>query len=337
MRPAPASSRIVHRDYDGGVIELPRGGTVLDPAAMPALPARRGHDIVTSDGDDPARRRRQGRHRRDHGRRRLPRRAPRAAARPNCGSPSRPDEEIGLGAALFDVEAFGARCAYTIDGSTLGELQDETFTGVEATIDDRRASTSTPASPPASSSTPPGSPPGSSPSCRADRLSPETTEGREGFIHVYEIERQRGGRRRSERSSATSTTSCSPSTRRSSARDRRARSSRDEPRATVTVESRRNTRTCAVPRAPCPEIVDARRASRPRARASSPTRRRSAAAPTARVLTAMGLPTPNLFTGGHEFHCVREWICVQDMAAAAAVIVHLAGEWARLGTAGAEE
>jgi tripeptide aminopeptidase len=42
----------------------------------------------------------------------------------------------------------------------------------------------------------------------------------------------------------------------------------------------------------------------------------------------MGLPTPNLFAGGHEFHSVREWISVQDMAAAAAVIVHLAAEWA---------
>ena len=38
-----------------------------------------------------------------------------------------PDEEIGHGATLFDIPAFGARCAYTIDGSTLGELQDESF------------------------------------------------------------------------------------------------------------------------------------------------------------------------------------------------------------------
>ena len=45
-----------------------------------------------------------------------------------------PDEEIGQGATLFDVERFGARCAYTMDGSTLGELQDETFTGAEAIV-----------------------------------------------------------------------------------------------------------------------------------------------------------------------------------------------------------
>ncbi|MBJ7470761.1 MAG: M20/M25/M40 family metallo-hydrolase, partial [Solirubrobacteraceae bacterium] len=46
------------------------------------------------------------------------------------------------------------------------------------------------------------------------------------------------------------------------------------------------------------------------------------------VLSARGLPTPNIFTGGHEYHSVREWASVQDMASASAVIVHLAGLWA---------
>jgi tripeptide aminopeptidase len=45
-------------------------------------------------------------------------------------------------------------------------------------------------------------------------------------------------------------------------------------------------------------------------------------------LSEMGLPTPNLFTGGQEYHSVREWASVQDMAAAAATIVELAGVWA---------
>ena len=46
-------------------------------------------------------------------------------------------------------------------------------------------------------------------------------------------------------------------------------------------------------------------------------------------LSEMGLPTPNIFTGGHEYHSVREWASVQDMAAAAATVVRLAGTWAR--------
>ena len=41
----------------------------------------------------------------------------------------------------------------------------------------------------------------------------------------------------------------------------------------------------------------------------------------------MGLPTPNIFTGGHEYHSPREWASVQDMAAAAATIVRLAEVW----------
>src|ERR1700761_7164287 len=49
--PAAGVEPLVHRDYDGGVIELPKGGTVLDPAAMPALDGKAGEDIVTSSGD----------------------------------------------------------------------------------------------------------------------------------------------------------------------------------------------------------------------------------------------------------------------------------------------
>ena len=45
------------------------------------------------------------------------------------------------------------------------------------------------------------------------------------------------------------------------------------------------------------------------------------------LLSSMGLPTPHLFTGGHEYHSVREWASLQEMAASAATIVRLAGEW----------
>ena len=47
------------------------------------------------------------------------------------------------------------------------------------------------------------------------------------------------------------------------------------------------------------------------------------------ILSARGLPTPNLFTGGHEYHSTREWASVQDMASAAATVVRLAEAWAR--------
>ena len=102
-----------------------------------------------------------------------------------------PDEEIGEGATLFDVEAFGARCAYTMDGSSLGEIQDETFSALEATIDVTGVDVH------------PGFATGILVNAARvaarivaalpqDRLTPETTSGREGFIHVYELD----GRRR---------------------------------------------------------------------------------------------------------------------------------------------
>ena len=48
-------------------------------------------------------------------------------------------------------------------------------------------------------------------------------------------------------------------------------------------------------------------------------------------LTARGLPTPNLFTGGQDYHSLREWASVQDMAAAAATCVELVRLWAEPG------
>jgi tripeptide aminopeptidase len=50
-------------------------------------------------------------------------------------------------------------------------------------------------------------------------------------------------------------------------------------------------------------------------------------------LSWRGLPTPNLFTGGSEYHSRREWASVQDMAAAAAMLVELAQVWAERGAA----
>ena len=66
-----------------------------------------------------------------------------------------------------------------------------------------------------------------------------------------------------------------------------------------------------------------------RAEGIEPVRRASRGGTDGCILSAAGLPTPNLFTGGHEFHSVREWASLQDMATAAAVVVHLAAEWAR--------
>ena len=155
MRRAPAWSRSCTATTTARAIELPRGGTVLDPPTCRCWPARAGHDVVTSSGDtllgadDKA------------GVAEIMAAVAHLAAHPELPRPTlkvgfTPDEEIGEGATLFDVERFGAACAYTLDGSQPGEIQDETFSGTE--VDRRlRASTSTPAGRRASSSTPRGS------------------------------------------------------------------------------------------------------------------------------------------------------------------------------------
>ena len=136
--PGAGVSPIVHEDYAGEPIVLPGDPSqILDPAEEPALAARVGHDIVTSDGttllgaDDKAGV------------------AEIMAAVAYLRGTSEPratvrvaftvDEEVGRGADHFDVEAFGAEAAYTLDGSGVGELEIETFSARQLKVSDRGA------------------------------------------------------------------------------------------------------------------------------------------------------------------------------------------------------
>ena len=267
----------MHRAYDGGVIALPRAGTVLDPATEPHLASRAGHDIVTASGDtllgadDKA------------GVAEIVTAVAHLHAHPELPRPTiricfTPDEEIGEGATLFDVAAFGARCAYTMDGSSLGEIQDETFSALEATItvtgvevhpgfangilvNAARVAARIVAALP------------------QDRLTPETTSGREGFIHVFELDGD-AGRPGSARSCATSTTPCSPATPSCCAR-RRGRSSSARRARRSRSSSSSSTRTCARTSSRSPRSSSTR-SPRCARRAWSRCASRSAAARTAR-------------------------------------------------------
>jgi tripeptide aminopeptidase len=235
-----------------------------------------------------------------------------------------PDEEIGEGASLFDIERFGAECAYTLDGSQPGELQDETFSAVEVHLTvhgvdihpgwangklvnaARLAARILDALP-------------------ADTLTPETTSGREGFIHPYDVQ-----------------ASASRAEVRTILRDfdeelldrhvalltrTAAEVVAAEPRARLQVEVRRQYSNMLRHIETFPEVVAmAERAIR--AEGLEVVRTPARGGTDGSLLSAMGLPTPNLFTGGHEYHSVREWASVQDMASAAATIVRLAEAWA---------
>ena len=339
-RPVPTIGLVAHVDvsfdapaadvkpqvvrYDGGELRLPGDpAQVLRPGEIEDLENHVGHEIVTSDGttllgaDDKA-----GvaeivtaaayllRHPElEHGRVRIA---------------FTTDEEVGRGTDHFDLERFGAEVAYTLDGDTAGEIQDETFSALEATVVFRGRAVH------------PGSAKGILVNAiklasdfvdrlPKDSLSPETTEEREGFVHPHRIrgeseecelvlilrdfdEDKLAGHEELVRRLAAETVA-----------------GVDHAVADVTVKRQyRNMKQYLdrVPRALEAAEEAVRRAG------LEPTRTPIRGGTDGSRLSELGLPTPNIFTGGHEYHSRREWICVNDMGAAAATAVHLVQIWA---------
>jgi tripeptide aminopeptidase len=320
---AGVSPQVVH-DYDGGDIQLPGDPRqVLRPSESTLLADRVGHDIVTTDGttllgaDDKA------------GVAEIMAAVAYLIRHPEVEhTPIRVgftvDEEVGRGVEHFDIDAFGADFAYTVDGAEIGKIDDETFSASEVRVTIHGHSVH------------PGTSKGKMVSSiklaasllerlPRDRLSPETTEEREGFVHPVRVSgsaaetvltfivRDFDGEKLREHEQLL--------------RDLAAEIEREEPRATVEVvveESYRNMKEALRAR---PRIVEAAEEATRRV-GLDPTRGAIRGGTDGSVLSARGLPTPNLFTGGQEYHSVREWISVQDMATSAATIVELAKLWA---------
>ena len=314
----------VLRGWDGDRIELPADPTqVLDPDEHPALAARVGHDLVTTDGttllgaDDKA------------GVAEIMAAVAYLRRHPEPGhAPVRvcftTDEEIGAGADHLDIGDFGARYAYTFDGSGLGEIETETFNAWRVGVTIR------------GSAVHPGTAKGklvNSVKLAADfvaslprgELSPETTEEREGFVHptglrgsaeetkVDLIVRDHDPAKLEEHLALVRLLADEIAER--------------EPRAQVRVEAEEQYRNMR-------EVIDRHPAV---VEAAEEAVRRAGAEPVSAIirggtdgarLSHRGLPTPNIFTGGQEYHSRREWASVQDMAAAAATAVELARVWA---------
>ena len=327
--PGAGVQPIVHRDWDGNAIELPRDGTRLDPEAMQELVLKRGHDLVTSSGDtllgadDKA------------GVAAIMAAVVHLAAHPELPRPSlriafTPDEEIGEGATLFDIERFGALCAYTIDGSELGELQDETFSAVEVTVMVEGVDVH------------PGQATGKLVNALrlaaqivaalpSDRLTPETTSGREGFIHPYELTGSAG---RARIVAIVRDFDDEQLDRHVALLQRTAQEVvGSEPRARLEVDVHPQYRNMRRYLASAPYAAAAAEEAI-RAEGLEPVRIPIRGGTDGSRLSEMGLPTPNIFTGAHEFHSVREWASLQDMAASAATIVRLAEVWTRPAYAG---
>jgi tripeptide aminopeptidase len=315
---------LVWLNYAGGEIRLPGDASqVISSAETPELDDCLGHDLITSDGttllgaDDTA------------GVAEIVTAAAYLLAHPEIPHGTirlafTPDEEIGRGTEFFDVAAFGADLAYTLDGSTIGEVEYETFNADGAVVEIYGRNVH------------PGYAKGklvNSLKLAADlihrlppdRLSPETTAGREGYLHPLRIEGDvehtrihfiirdfsRSGLQEIEdllKQLAADVVS-------------------EAPRARVEVkisESYRNMREVLAGRL---EIVYKAEEAMRRAGLTPRPELIRGGTDGAR-LTFAGLPTPNLFAGGHNFHSKREWVSLQDMDSAVETIVQLAQVWA---------
>jgi tripeptide aminopeptidase len=291
---------------------------------MPELSAKLGHDIVTSSGDtllgadDKA------------GVAEIMSAVAHLAAHPELPRPTlrvsfTPDEEIGEGATLFDIERFGALCAYTMDGSEIGEFTDETFSAQEVRITIHGVDVH------------PGHATGKLVSALrlaadivaalpSDRLTPDTTAGREGFIHVYSLTGTAAVAeiRAILRDFDEDCLAEHVALLRRTAQEVMGRA----PRATLDFNVRRQYRNMREYIEPVPFVVEAAEAAI-RAEGVEPVRIPVRGGTDGSRLSEMGLPTPNIYTGGHEYHSVREWASVQDMASAAATVIRLAEVWTR--------
>lgn len=312
----------VVRGYKGGDIQLVGDSSrVIRVAEHPELTNQIGNDIVTSDGttllgaDDKA------------GLAEIM-----AAAQVLVSNPSirhgtirllfTTDEEIGRGVDKVDLDKLGAKFAYTVDGETAGDIEDETFSadGVEIAISGVAIH----------------------PGFAKDRMvnaiklaseivarlpkdqSPETTDGRNGFIHPVGI------------TGSMANATITLITRDFEEAGLAARNRLIEkiagdviavhPGATHTVTVHEQYRNMKAVLDHHPEIVE--NAIEAIRRTGLTPRRGSIRGGTdGSRLSAMGLPCPNLFAGGHAFHSPLEWISRQDMEKAVATIVELAKVW----------
>jgi tripeptide aminopeptidase len=314
---------IVHEDYDGRDLVLPDDPSItLRAADNPALQSQMGNDIVTASGltllgaDDKA------------GVAEIVAAAEHLILHPEIPhGPIRiaftPDEEIGRGADHFDVRRFDAVCAYTLDGGGLGDLEYESFSADAITVTFQGFNTH------------PGYAKGRMVNAirvaadfisRLPRngMSPETTEGYEGYLHPYQMQASadRTSVKVLVRDFVTHALAEKEALVEQIARDVVA----EHPGSsfeTVVEESYRNMRAVLEQH---PKVVSYARDAIRRA-GLEPVERPIRGGTDGSRLSFMGLPTPNLFAGEHNFHSRLEWVSAQDMDKAVEVIVRLSERW----------
>lgn len=313
---------MIHHNYQGGDIHLP-AGVVIRAAETPALASQIGHDIITSDGntllgaDNKA------------GIAEIFSAIGWLIAHPEIPHGTlriavTPDEEVGRGTEHFDVARFGADLAYTIDGENLGEVEDESFCADSVTIKISGVNLH------------PGYAKGKLVNAikiaaelvdrlPKDALSPETTHQREGYVHPHNF-----------------SGSVEEATLKFLIRDFTVEGLHEKeawlrqlaesvlaayPKAKLDFKVDESYRNMKYEIDKNPQVVTLAMAAVERA-GVVPVKGLIRGGTDGSRLSYQGLPTPNIFTGGHNFHSRQEWISIQDMQKAVEVIVHLAQLWA---------
>jgi len=309
---------IIHKNYHGGDITLPKDPTqVITVDKTPALKTLIGDDIITADGttllgsDDKSgcaeimtmidilRQNPQIKH-------------------GTLAIAFTPDEEVGGGIDKFDVKAFGAKFAYTVDGEELGEISDETWSARTATVTFQGKSTH------------PGTAKGIMVNAMyaiADYLNsvphdilPETTEGRVGFIHPYTgvIDVEQSSVKILLRDFDISGLDAKEKL----LRDMVAKTSDKFPQVKITIDVKENYKNMKEVLKEYPQLTNNAMEAAKRA-GLKPFLKPIRGGTDGSNLTFRGLPTPNLFTGGGNFHGKLEYNSRRGLEKSTETLVNL--------------
>lgn len=315
---------IVHRNWDGSDIVLPDDHSqVLRVGELHDLDQQIGNDIVTASGttllgaDNKA------------GVAEIMAAAEHLLANPQIKHGDikilfTPDEEVGRGTEKVDLQKLGADFGYTVDGEAIGTLEDETFSadGVKITIH--------------GVSTHPGYAIGKLENALKiaaeilaklpkDRLSPETTQDKEGFIHPVQME---GIQEKAVLSFIIRDfTVAGLHEKETFLKGIMEDVLQGYPNSSAEFKVQEQYRNMKEVLDQHPEVIQNALTAMERV-GLSPIQRSIRGGTDGSRLSFMGLPCPNIFAGEHAFHSKLEWVSVQDMEKAVEVIVELAGVWA---------
>lgn len=234
-----------------------------------------------------------------------------------------PDEEIGRGVDKVDMKKLGARFGYTIDGETAGSIENETFSADGAVVTVYGISAH------------PGFAKGKMESALKiasrivakfpDKLSPEHTEAKQGFIHPVHIE---GGIEKATIKLILRDFTESGLKRHAKVLQRIVdKALMPFPNSRAEVKITEQYRNMGKMLRRYPQVVANAIEALKRAGFNEPKQSAIRGGTDGSRLSFMGLPCPNLFAGEHAFHSKQEWVSVQDMNKAAETIVRIAQVW----------